>query len=60
MKLSIELLKGIGVRTIYARTTKDIRNRILEKMEITDILFPEKHEGKRFALKLLNRNFHFI
>jgi trk system potassium uptake protein TrkA len=58
--LTIELLKGIGVRTIYARATKDIQNRILEKMEITDILFPEKHEGKRFALKLLNRNFHFI
>ena len=29
-------------------------------MEITEILFPERHEGRRFALKLLNRNFHFI
>lgn len=58
--LTIELLKGIGVATIYARATKDIQYKILEKMEITEILFPEKHEGRRFALKLLNRNFHFI
>jgi trk system potassium uptake protein TrkA len=58
--LTIELLRGIGVTTIYARATKDIQYRVLEKMEITEILFPEKHEGRRFALKLLNRNFHFI
>jgi trk system potassium uptake protein TrkA len=58
--LTIELLKGIGVKTIYARATKDIQNRVLEKMDITEILFPEKHEGRRFALKLLNRDFHFI
>lgn len=58
--LTIELLKGIGVSTIYARATKDIQYKILEKMEITEILFPEKHEGRRFALKLLNRNFQFI
>ncbi len=58
--LTIELLKGIGVKTIYARATKDIQYKVLEKMEITEILFPEKHEGKRFALRLLNRNFHFI
>jgi trk system potassium uptake protein TrkA len=58
--LTIELLKGIGVKTIYARATKDIQYRVLEKMEITEILFPEKHEGRRFALKLLNRNFDFI
>lgn len=58
--LTIELLKGIGVKTIYARATKDIQYRVLEKMDITEILFPEKHEGRRFALQLLNRNFHFI
>jgi len=58
--LTIELLKGLGVKTIYARATKDIQYRILEKMDITEILFPERHEGRRFALKLLNRNFHFI
>ncbi len=58
--LTIELLKGIGVKTIYARATKDIQFRVLEKMDITEILFPEKHEGRRFALKLLNRDFHFI
>jgi len=58
--LTIELLKGIGVKTIFARATKDIQYKVLEKMEITEILFPERHEGRRFALKLLNRNFHFI
>lgn len=58
--LTIELLKGIGVKTIYARATKDIQYRVLIKMGITEILFPERHEGRRFALKLLNRNFHFI
>jgi trk system potassium uptake protein TrkA len=58
--LTIELLKGIGVQTIYARATKDIQHKILEKMDITEILFPERHEGRRFALRLLNRNFQFI
>lgn len=58
--LTIELLKGLGVKTIYARATKDIQYRILEKMDITEILFPERHEGRRFALKLLNQKFHFI
>jgi len=58
--LTIELLKGLGVKTIYARATKDIQYRVLEKMNVTKILFPERHEGRRFALKLLNRNFHFI
>lgn len=58
--LTIELLKGFGVKSIYARATKDIQHKILEKMEITEILFPERHEGRRFALKLLNRNLHFI
>jgi len=58
--LTIELLKGIGVKTIYARATKDIQYKVLEKMGITGILFPERHEGRMFALKLLNRNFNFI
>jgi len=58
--LTIELLKEIGVNTIYARATKDIQYKVLEKMGITEILFPERHEGRRFAMKLLNRNFHFI
>ncbi len=58
--LTIEMLKEMGVKTIYSRATKDIQHRILEKMEITEILFPEKQEGRRFALKLLNRDIHFI
>ncbi len=58
--LTIEILKEIGVQYIYSRATKDIQLKILEKMDITEILFPEKQEGRRFALKLLNRNIKFI
>jgi trk system potassium uptake protein TrkA len=58
--LTIAILKEIGVKTIYSRATKDIQLKILEKMDITEILFPEKQEGRRFALKLLNRNIKFI
>ncbi len=58
--LTIEMLKEIGVKSIYSRATRDIQYRILQKMDITEILFPEKQEGRRFALKLLNRDIHFI
>jgi trk system potassium uptake protein TrkA len=58
--LTIEILKEIGVKSIYSRATKDIQLKILEKMDITEILFPEKQEGRRFALKLLNRDIRFI
>jgi trk system potassium uptake protein TrkA len=58
--LTLEILKEIGVKTIYSRATKDIQVKVLEKMDITEILFPEKQEGKRFALKLLNRDIKFI
>jgi trk system potassium uptake protein TrkA len=58
--LTLAILKEIGVKTIYSRATKDIQVKILEKMDITEILFPEKQEGRRFALKLLNRDIKFI
>lgn len=58
--LTIEILKEIGVRSIYSRATRDIQYKVLEKMDISEILFPEKQEGRRFALKLLNRDIHFI
>jgi trk system potassium uptake protein TrkA len=58
--LTIEMLKEIGVTSIYCRATRDIQYKILEKMDITEILFPEKQEGRRFALKLLNRDVQFI
>jgi len=58
--LTVAILKEIGVKTIYSRVTKDIQLKILEKMDITEILFPEKQEGRRFALRLLNRNIKFI
>ncbi len=58
--LTIEILKEIGVKKIYARVTKDIQYKVIEKMDITEILFPEKQEGRRFALKLLNWDINFI
>jgi trk system potassium uptake protein TrkA len=58
--LTIEVLKELGVKTIYSRATKDIQYKVLDKMGITEILFPEKQEGRRFALKLLNRDIQFI
>lgn len=58
--LTIEILKELGVRSIYARATKDIQYKVLDKMDITEILFPEKQEGRRFALKLLNWDINFI
>ncbi len=58
--LTIAMLKEIGVKSIYSRATKDIQYKVLEKMDITEILFPEKQEGRRFALKLLNWDIHFI
>jgi trk system potassium uptake protein TrkA len=58
--LTIEMLKEIGVKSIYARATRDIQQRIFEKLEITEVLFPEKQEGRRFALKLLNWDINFI
>jgi len=58
--LTIELLKEIGVKTIYSRATRDIEFKILDKMDITEILFPEKRQGRSFALRLLNRDIHFI
>lgn len=58
--LTIEMLKEIGVTSIYCRATRDVQYKILEKMDITEILFPERQEGRRFALKLLNRDVQFI
>jgi trk system potassium uptake protein TrkA len=58
--LTIEMLKEIGVKSIYSRATRDIQYKVLQKMDITEILFPEKQEGRRFALKLLNRDIYFI
>ncbi|ANQ48208.2 NAD-binding protein [Flammeovirga yaeyamensis] len=53
--LTIEALKEIGVHEIYARATRDMHARVLNKMGITKVIFPEKQEGKRFALELLNK-----
>jgi trk system potassium uptake protein TrkA len=58
--LTIEILKELGVKRIYARATKDIQVKILDRMNISQILYPEKQEGKRFALQLLNKDVKFL
>ncbi|GEM_PF-755811 len=52
--LTVAGLSDIGVKKIYTRATNEIQIRILEKLDITEILFPEKQEGNRFALNLLD------
>ncbi|NLR92672.1 MULTISPECIES: potassium channel family protein [Flammeovirga] len=54
--LTIEALKEINVQEIYARATRDMHAKVLTKMGITRVIFPEKQEGKRFALELMNRH----
>jgi trk system potassium uptake protein TrkA len=58
--LTVGILKEMGVKKIYARATTEIQMKILERMGITETLFPEKQEGKRFALRLLFDDFKFI
>ncbi|PWJ39143.1 NAD-binding protein [Sediminitomix flava] len=53
--LQAEMLKDLGVKKIYARAAKDIQYKIMSRMELTRVLFPEKLEAKRFALELLNK-----
>lgn len=53
--LTIEALKEIGVDEIFARATRDMHAKVLGKMGISRVIFPEKQEGKRFALELMNK-----
>jgi len=57
--ITVGILARFGVKKIYARATKIIHEEILSQMKNTEILFPEKEEGKRFALKLINKDFLF-
>ncbi len=58
--LTVGILKEIGVKKIFARATTEIQMKILDRMGITGTLFPEKQEGKRFAMRLLFEDFKFI
>lgn len=57
--ITVGILTRLKVKKIYTRATKIIHEEILGQMKNTEILFPEKEEGKRFALKLINRDFLF-
>lgn len=57
--ITVGILIRLKVKKIYTRATKIIHEEILCQMKNTEILFPEKEEGKRFALKLINRDFLF-
>jgi trk system potassium uptake protein TrkA len=58
--LTVGILSELGVKKIYTRATTEIQVKILERMDVAETLFPEKQEGKRFALKLLYEHFKFI
>ncbi len=51
--LTIGILKELGVEKIYARAVSDIQTKILKQLGVSEILFPEKQAGERFALKVL-------
>ena len=57
--ITVGILTRLKVKKIYTRATKVIHEEILGQMKNTEILFPEKEEGKRVALKLINRGFNF-
>ena len=57
--ITVGILTRLKVKKIYTRATKIIHEEILSQMKNTEILFPEREEGKRFALKLINRDFLF-
>jgi trk system potassium uptake protein TrkA len=58
--LIVGILKEMGIKKIYARATTEIQMKILDRLGITETLFPEKQEGKRLALRLLFDDFKFI
>ncbi len=58
--LTVGSLTTLGVKKIFTRATKEIHVKILERMQVVETLFPEKQEGKRFALKLLNKDVIYI
>ncbi|MEH0156287.1 TrkA family potassium uptake protein [Limibacter armeniacum] len=53
--LTVDALKQIGVKNIYARATRESHARILSEMGVRKVVFPEKQEGKRLGLALLNQ-----
>jgi len=56
--ITVGILTRLKVKKVYTRATKIIHEEILSQMRNTEILFPEKEEGKRFALKLINHFFY--
>ncbi len=49
-------LKEIGVNKIYAKALSSAHARVLEKMGVTEVLFPEKDIGVSLAERLHNPN----
>jgi len=46
------MLREIGVPRIIARANSDIECRVLKKIGVDDIVFPERDTGEKFALML--------
>ncbi len=58
--VTIGVLQELKVEKIYTRAIKEIHEHILQRMNVLETLFPERHEGRRFALRLLHPNVIFI
>ncbi|GAA4824329.1 potassium channel family protein [Algivirga pacifica] len=58
--LAIDALKTIGVKQIYVRATRDTHSRIFSSMDVRRVVFPEKQEGKRFALQMMHPHIQII
>jgi len=49
-------LKSLGVKQIYVKAITDDHAQILEKIGVTEVIFPEREMAERLAFKLLNPN----
>lgn len=50
--MTTALLRQIGLENLICRATSELHQTVLETMGITDIVFPEKEEAERLAMKL--------
>jgi trk system potassium uptake protein TrkA len=50
-------LKDLGVKKVVAKASNQMHGRILEKIGVTDIVYPEAEMGKRIANQLMGLSF---
>lgn len=55
--LAVTLCKDVGVKTVIAKCSNEIHQRILQKVGADQVVFPEKDSGIRLAKNLLSSGF---